>query len=234
MKFAAQMNRLLPKVLVFTTFFGSCIAIGLVLSALVTHSWVRNEVSFISQTSNATTKNQHGSIKLGLFDYHKALNHGYGLRHENFSVLFIIKSEDDFMNYWLWVLTALGTGLSLFASAVAAVASVIGTIKEKGGMKMMVVSNTVAATGQLIAFICWVLQFFYHFQHNHLLLNADKNRWTSQGQASFGYSFFFIVFAFAIVIINLILLLSAARVGKRYRKSLEPIEEKEGNSIMLY
>ena len=228
------MNRLLPKVLIFLTFFGSCIIIGLLLSALVTNCWVISEVTFISQTSgNATSKTQYGSIQFGLFNYQKALNHGYGLRHENYSVLNIVKNEENFMDYWLWLLTALGAGLSLFSSAVAAVASVIGTIKKKGGMALMVVSNVVAGVGQLVSFICWVLQFYHYLQYN-VLLKDEQKRWSSNGQASFGYSFIFIICAFLVVIINLILLLSATRMEKRNRKSLEPIEEKEGNSIMLY
>lgn len=228
------MNRLLPKVLIFLTFFGSCIIIGLLLSALVTNCWVISEVTFISQTSgNTTSKTQYGSIQFGLFNYQKALNHGYGLRHENYSVLNIIKNEENFMDYWLWLFTALGAGCSLFSSAVAAVASVIGTIKKNGGMALVVVSNVVAGIGQLVSFVCWVLQFYYYLQHN-VLLKDEQKRWTSSGQASFGYSFVFIICAFIVVIINLILLSSAMRAEKRNRKSLEPIEEKEGNSIMLY
>lgn len=228
------MNRLLPKVLIFLTFFGSCIVIGLLLSALVTNCWVVSDVSFISPSSgNASTKSQFGNIQLGLFDYQKALNHGYGLRHENFSVLNIIKTEDGFMDYWLWLFTALGTGFALFSSAVAAVASVIGTIKQKGGMALMIASNAVSGIGQLVAFVCWVLQFVNHLQHN-LVLSEEKQRWSSAGQSTFGYSFFFIIFAFVVIIVNLVLLISATRIETRHRKSLEPIEEKEGNSIMLY
>lgn len=228
------MNRLLPKVLIFLTFFGSCIIIGLLLSALVTNCWVVSDVSFISPSSgNASTKNQFGHIQLGLFDYQKALNHGYGLRHENFSILNILKTEDNFMDYWLWLFTALGTGFALFSSAVAAVASVIGTIKQEGGMALMVASNAVAGIGQLVAFVCWILQFFHHLQHN-MVLSEEKQRWSSAGKTSLGYSFFFIVLAVFVVMVNLALLLTAARIEKRHRKSLEPIEEKEGNSIMLY
>jgi len=229
------MNRLLPKVLIFLTFFGSCIVIGFLLSALVTNNWINANVSFISPTAftNSSTKSQYGTIQFGLFDYQKALNHGYGMRHENFSVLQILKTEEDFMDYWLWLLTALGTGFSLFASAVAAVASVVGTIKQKGGIAIMVTSNAVAGIGQLVAFVCWILQFFNYLQHN-VLLAEERKRWTSSGQSTFGYSFLFIIFAFVVVIINLILLLSATRIEKRQKNSLEPIEEKEGNSIMLY
>lgn len=187
-----------------------------------------------SSSGNATTlKNQFGNVQLGLFNYEKSLNHGYGIRNENFSILNIIKTEEEFMDYYLWLFTALGTGLSLFASAIAAVASVIGSIKKRGGMAMMVASNTIAGIGQLLAFVCWVLQYFKYLQHN-VLLRDEQKRWTSKGGATFGYSFFFIVFAFIVVIINLILLLTAARIEKTHRKGLEPIEEKEGNSIMLY
>lgn len=228
------MNRLLPKVLIFLTFFGSCLVIGLLCSALVTNCWIKSSVTFISPSSgNATLRSQHGTVQLGLFNYQKSLNHGYGMRNENFSVLNIIKTEEEFMDYNLWLFTALSTGLSLFASAVGAVASIIGSIKKKGGMAMMVASNAIAGIGQIVAFVCWILQFFQYLQHN-VLLADDKSRWSSSGQAAFGYSFFFIVFAFVIVIINLILLLSAARIEKRHRKNMEPIEEKEGNSIMLY
>lgn len=228
------MKRLMPKVLIFLTFFGSCIIIGLLLSALVTNCWVISEVTFISQTSgNATLKSQYGSIQFGLFNYQKALNHGYGLRHENYSILNIIKNEDNFMDYWLWLFTALGAGLSLFSSAVAAVASIIGTIKKKGGMALMIVSNVVSGIGQLVSLICWVLQFYYYLRHN-VLLKDEQKRWSSSEQATFGYSFVFIICTFFIVIINIILLTYATRTEKRNRKNLEPIEEKEGNSIMLY
>jgi hypothetical protein len=155
------------------------------------------------------------------------------MRNENFSVLEIIKTEEEFMDYNLWLLTALGTGLSLFASAVSAIASVIGSIKQKGGMALMIMSNATAGIGQIIAFICWVLQFYKHLQFN-VLLRDEQKRWSSKGEASFGYSFFFIVFAFVVVIINLTLLFSASRMQRTNRKNLEPIEEKEGNSIMLY
>lgn len=227
------MNHLLPKILIFLTFFGSCIVIGLLLSALVTNCWISSEVSFLSGNTTTNTKNQFGHIQFGLYSYQKALNHGYGLRHANYSVVDIMKNEDNFMDYTLWMATVLGTGFALFASAIAAVASVIGTIKQRGGMVLMVVSNTAAGIGQLIAFFCWILQFFNHLRKN-VLLKEEKKQWTSEGQATFGYSFFFIVAAFLVVALNLVLLTTAVRMQKGHRKSLEPIEEKEGNSIMLY
>lgn len=229
------MNRLLPKILIFLTFFGSCIIIGLLSSALVTNCWIIAKVSFISP-GNITTKTQElrsGKIQLGLFNYQKALNHGYGLRHENYSILHILKTEDGFMDYWLWILTTLGTGFALFSSVIASVASVIGTIRRNGGMVLMIVSNTSAGIGQLIAFICWNLQFLFYLKQNIVLLE-EKKHWTSANQATFGYSFLLIIIAFVIVLVNLVFLMSAIRIEKRHFKNLKPIEEKESNSIMLY
>lgn len=227
------MDRLLPKLLIFLTFFGSCIIIGLLLSALVTPKWITSEATFTSPSGNATSKSQYGSIQFGLFNYQKALNHGYGLRHENYSILNIIKNEENFMDYWLWLFTALGAGFSLFSSTVAAVASVIGTIKKKGGMALMVVSNFAAGIGQLVSIISWVLQFYHYLRHNVLLENEQK-LWSSEGQAAFGYSFFFVICAFILVVLNIVLLILAARIENRNCKRAEPIEEKDGNSIMLY
>ncbi|CRL00787.1 CLUMA_CG014041, isoform A [Clunio marinus] len=227
------MNRLMPKVLIFGTFFGSCAIIGLLLSALVTNSWIVSGVSYISQKTNVTEKTKWGSIQFGLFNYQKALNHGYGVRHEPpYSVLEIIKKEEQFTDYWLWLSTALGTGFALFASAIAAVASVVTTIKTKGGMTWLKFSNVITGCGQLVAIICWSVQFFYYFNHN-VLLSEEKQRWTSEGQTKFGFSFYFLVFSFLAVIVNLILLTFSVRM-ENSNKSSEPINEKEGNSIMLY
>lgn len=236
---SVQMNRLLPKVLIFLTFFGSCIVIGLLLSALVTNSWVVSGVTFISPVQSsgnatATTRNQFGTVEIGLFDYTKSLNHGYGMRHENFSMAKIFDSEESFMDYWLWMFTALCTGFGLFNSAIAAVSSVIGTIKQKGGMGLMIISNVLSAISLCIACGCWVVNFYRHLQHNVLFIKDERTRWSSKGQASFGFSFYFVILAFGLVVLNLILLYSATRVSKRHRKRSQPIEEKEGNSIMLY
>ena len=238
------MNHLLPKVLIFLTFFGSCIVIGLLLSALVTNCWITAEITYKNPSGNATkfqltepTSQKRGHIQFGLFDYQESLNHGYGSRHANYSIKDILNTEKNFMDHTLWLLTALGTGFSLFSSAVAAVSSVVGTIRQHGGTIMMFVSNIASAIGSTIAVVCWILQFVNHLQHNVLLMDAKTQKqkaWTTEGLSTFGFSFFFMIAAFLLVMLNLILLTWASRMQKRHRKSLEPIEEKEGNSIMLY
>jgi clarin len=227
------MNQLLPRLLIFLTFFGNCLIIGLLLSALVTSSWITANISYISTNGD---RSKYGFVNFGLFNYEKTLNHGYGERNEkDINVISVIKDDDEVLgNYNLWLGTALGTGLSLFASSVAAVLSVIGTIREKTSMLLIITSNVVSGLAQILSFTCWILQFVHHLRDN-VLLKVDQEKWTSKDQARFGYSFFFVLIAFLLVFINLILLTTARRVENRHRKNLEdPIEEKEGNSIMLY
>jgi hypothetical protein len=235
---AAQMNQLLPKILIFLTFFGSCVVIGLLLSAIVTTCWIQADVFYKnSATESNDQSSKYGVVMFGLFSYEKSLNHGYGERNEkNINVVEIVKRDDEVLgNYYLWLFTAMGTGFSLFASSVAAVASVIGTIREKSnGMALIITSNVVSGMGMIVAFVCWILQFVNYLQHN-VLLAVDQDKWSSAGRSTFGYSFYFILTAFLVILINIALLTSARRAEFRYKRSLEgPIEEKEGNSIMLY
>jgi clarin len=232
------MKHLLPKVLIFLTFFVSCFIIGLLLSALVTTAWIRSDVSYLAATGNgsASERSKYGFVQFGLFNYLKTLNHGYGERNHEVNVIDIVKRDDDneLGNYWLWLFTALGTGFSLFASSIAAVASVVGTIKEKGGMALILTSNVVSGIGQFVALVCWAIQFVVYLNHN-VLLKVDQDKWTSKDQATFGYSFYFILLAFSLIILNVVFLMSARRAESRFRRNLErPIDEKEGNSIMLY
>jgi hypothetical protein len=232
------MNQLLPKVLIFLTFFGSCIIIGLILSSLVTTAWVVSSVSWTTgNNASASERNsKYGFIQFGLFNYQKTLNHGYGERIEkDINVIEVVKGDEEQLgNYWLWLGTALGTGFSLFTSAIAAVASVVATIKEKSSMALMLTANCVSGFGQFVALACWAIQFITYLQHN-VLLQVDQDKWTSRGLSTFGYSFYFILFAFLIIIVNIVLLVSAKRAENRFRKNLEgPMDEKDGNSIMLY
>lgn len=231
------MNQLLPKVLIFLTFFLSCIITGLLLSALCTTSWIESRIKYLANGSASEQSSKYGHVQFGLFNYVKVLNHGYGERVEkDINVIEIVKADDEQLgNYWLWLFTALGTGFSLFASSIAAVASVVGTIKERGGgMALMITSNVVSGLGQFVALVCWAIQFIVYLQHN-VLLKVDQEKWSSKSLATFGYSFYFIVFAFFIIIVNIIFLVSARRADIRFRKNLEgSSDEKEGNSIMLY
>lgn len=64
--------------LIFATFFGNCLVIGLLIVSLTTNYWIQ---SIAKRHSNGTTSN--GQINFGLFAGHKDLNVGYGQRPEN-------------------------------------------------------------------------------------------------------------------------------------------------------
>lgn len=128
--------------LVFATFFGSCLVIGLLIACLVSEHWIVGEARK-DESKNHTRA--FGKIHFGLFSGKRELNTGIGMRPENISVLTQLRDEPSFMSYWLWLGTFLGTGFGLFASAVAAITSVIKAASEKkkpGIMVLMVVSNS--------------------------------------------------------------------------------------------
>lgn len=219
--------KIVSRTLIFATFFGNCIIIGLLLTALVSNSWI---YSTAHPKTKITSNNQIGTIEFGLFNGYKSFDHGYGVRKTYIDVIENLKLEPEFMSYWLWLftgkkvqlknseninfilfsiiaLTALGAGFSLFSSAVSAVASVIGTIKKKGKIYLLVVSNIASGTGQIISFICWMIQFFQYLTNNTLMV-TDMDKWTTNDNTRFGYSFYFIIIAFLIVIVNIFLLTS--------------------------
>lgn len=219
--------------LVFATFFGSCLAVGLLLVSLTTNHWVRAS----AKRWNSTESN--GDIYYGLFSGTKDLNVGYGLRPHSVNLVSFIRSEPNVMNYWLWLLTALGTGFGLFSSAVAAVASVLkaaSAAKKHGTMVLLLISNSSSAIAQIIAFICWIVQFYMHLTHNVLAVEDRNNLWYSNGLAYLGYSFWLVILSTIIVIVNLIILHIARKNEYRNRKGRiePPCEEKNQIAIMLY
>ncbi|XP_055381446.1 uncharacterized protein LOC129612031 [Condylostylus longicornis] len=226
------MSNFKSRVLVFATFFGSLLAIGLLLVSLTTNHWVRSSAKRVSIPES------HGEIYYGLFNGIKDLNVGYGLRTQSVHMLSFIQNEPDVMSFWLWLFTALGVGFALLASAIAAIASIIKTAsaaKKKGTMILLFVSNISSAMGQIIAFVCWAVQFYQHLIHN-VLAAEDRNLfWYTHGLAYFGYSFWLVVLSTIIVIVNLVLLYIAHKHEQSFKRFIEPIcEDKNQTAIMLY
>lgn len=62
------------RALVFSTFFGSCLAIGLLLVSLTTNHWVRANPRRKSSSEAA------GEVNFGLFYGSQQLNPGFGVR----------------------------------------------------------------------------------------------------------------------------------------------------------
>lgn len=90
----------------------------------------------------------------------------------------------------------------------------------------------------MLAFICWMLQFYQYLTHNVLTLANREEKWYSNGMAYLGHSFYFVVAGIVIVLINLTLLFMAVRLERKERmrgRHDDPAyDEKMQGAIMLY
>lgn len=129
--------------LVFATFFGNCIVVGVLMATLTTDHWITADAKRYNST-NAT-----GLINFGLFTGVQTLNVGIGNRTTKIDVLEFMRKEPHTMSYWLWLGAFLGTGFALFSSAVGAIASVIKSAsmsKKRGTMYLLLISNSSSGT----------------------------------------------------------------------------------------
>lgn len=220
------------RVLVFSTFFGSCLAIGLLLTSMTTNHWVR---AYPRRTNSTEAK---GDVNFGLFYGNQNLNPGFGVRNNQVNVYSFIRSEHGETSFWLWLLTTLGTGFGLLASAISAIAAVLkAAASEKKGINMMLLlaSNVSSACAQVIAFLSWLIQFYQYLIHNVLLTEHQKQHWYSTGLANLGYSFYLVVISTIVVLINITVLIYARRRELRERHRSDPLnKDKNQAAIMLY
>lgn len=124
--------------LVFITFFVNCVVVGLLIAGLVTDHWIEAEVQ------SHKIKNAIGTINFGLFNGRKELNYGIGPRLTLIDVTATMRSEPNFMSYWLWLGTFIGTGLGLLSSTIGGIASILKSSshqKKHGTMVLLFFSN---------------------------------------------------------------------------------------------
>jgi len=226
------MSTLKTRTLVFATFFGSLLTVGLLLVSLTTNHWVRSSVK------RSGTPESHGEVYYGLFNGVKYLNVKYGLRTQSVNMLAFIKTKPDDVSFWLWLFTALGVGFALLASAIAAISSIVKSAsleKKKGTWILLFVSNISSAIGQILAFVCWAVQFYQHLINNVLAVEDHDQHWYSHGLSYLGYSFWLVVLSTIVVIVNLILLYIAHKHEQSFKRFVEPeCEDKNQTAIMLY
>ncbi|ALC46050.1 CG1103 [Drosophila busckii] len=219
------------RALVFSTFFGSCIAIGLLLTGMTTNHWIQA----YPRKGNSTLK---GEVNMGLFDSTHHLDSGFGVRSKQVDVYSFIRTEHGDTSSSLWLLTTLGTGFGLLACAVAAIAAVLksaSAAKKGGTMFLLLASNIAAAVTQMIAFVAWLVQFYQYLIQNVLIAEHQQQHWYSNGLAHLGYSFYLVVLSTLVVLINITILLYARRREYRHRHRSEPeTKDKHQANIMLY
>ncbi|GAB0089556.1 uncharacterized protein DMENIID0001_041220 [Sergentomyia squamirostris] len=219
--------------LVFVTFLGNFVVVGLLVAAFTTDRWVEADARRHNSTEST------GRVNLGLFSGSKELNVGYGVRRHDISVPQFIATEPDIMSYWLWLGTAVGGGLALFSSTVGAIAAVLKSAsrrKRRGTVVLLFVANIASVLSHLIAFACWLAQFLIHL-HNNVLSREDQNNfWYTTGLARLGFSFHLVILGIAIIVVNIICLIVAAYLERReHRPTTELLcDEKTQGVIMLY
>lgn len=129
--------------LVFATFFGNCLVVGLLVASLTTDHWIQAQAK--RHSNGTTTAEADGRVNFGLFAGYKNLNVGYGTRPVTIDVVDFMRTDPTAMNWWLWLGAALGVGFATFASAIGAIASVLKSAslgKKRGTMVLLFVSNT--------------------------------------------------------------------------------------------
>lgn len=124
--------------LVFATFFVNCIVVGLLLASLITEHWIE------ADAKNPNMANATGTVHFGLFTGKKDLNVGIGPRPTRIDIPATLRSEPNFMSYWLWLGAFVGTGMGLLSSAIGGIASVLKSAsprKKHGTMCLLFFSN---------------------------------------------------------------------------------------------
>uniref|UniRef100_A0A224XVX5 Putative conserved plasma membrane protein n=1 Tax=Panstrongylus lignarius TaxID=156445 RepID=A0A224XVX5_9HEMI len=216
--------------MIFGTFFGSCLCIGLLAAALGTRYWI------VSNAVRPNYSKSGGRIFIGLFEGEKNLNFGFGLRCETIEVPALMS---EMMIYPLWLGTVICMCAGILFSAAAAVFAVINTattpIGILTGVPGLYIWNTLSVLFQLGAIILWALQYHKKLRFNVMNEYERSHEWTSNGMAFFGLSYWLVVASVLLQFINIILIYSGTSDIREKKKATKPvIEEKANGAIMLY
>lgn len=94
----------------------------------------------------------------------------------------------------------------------------------------------ILAISQLLAFLCWIGEFFGYLQSNVLVAEDRQKTWHTTNLSDFGHSFYFVLMGILFVIVNLVILVVVLVMEKKERRPVrqEPVDEKAAGAIMLY
>jgi len=230
-----EMN-LKKRSLIFVTFFLSCLAIALLGASLGTKSWVR---ASCQRTIN--TEKSNGSVTFGLFEYQSILNSGLGDRVENHEMLDILYKERTFLIYELYIATIATVCGGIFFGIISAMMAIVNTasnpIEAICHIPGLYLWNGIALCSSTASVITWMVQFYLRLTHNVLIRESrTAGNWSSEGMASFGFSFWMVVIAAVIFLSNILVIAHATRdpYNVRKAKQLQPLAGKQAGDTMLY
>lgn len=229
-----RMTSMFRRGTIFATFFLSLISGGLLCGALVTQHWIEAK-PWIPDGP----KNSAGKIHFGLLNGTKELNYGYGWRTHHFSVSKLIEQDPLVMSWGLWFGTLVTTCAALLAAALAALLAVLNTATTPRS-KIFSVPG-IYFINILALLLCaasngtWLAQYYTKLYGNVLPKENINEKWTSEGSAEFGYSFWFVVSAGVVHLISIALIGWGSGKNKSDRlEPIPPLEEKTAAAIMLY
>ncbi|XP_033214901.1 uncharacterized protein LOC117171575 [Belonocnema kinseyi] len=219
---------------IFATFFLSLLSGGLLCGALVTQHWIEAK-PWIPDGP----KNSAGKIHFGLLNGTKELNYGYGWRTHHFSVSAMIKQDPMVMSWGLWIGTLGTTSAALLTAALAALLAVLNTATTPRSkilsvpgvyfINILTLLMCIASTGT------WLAQYYLKLYVNVLPKENLNEKWTSEGSAELGYSFWFVASAGVVHLISIALVGWGSGRNKKDRlEPMAPLEEKTAAAIMLY
>lgn len=152
---------------------------------------------------------------------------GYGARG--------VSGTDGLMSQSLWAGTIACLSLGLLFAVLGAVFAVVNTattpVEAITGIPGLYIWNGLAALFELVAVICWAVQFSSNLTHNVLIVDS-LGGWTTEGGEALGYSFWLVVVAVVVHCANCALIGFGTYEPKVKEKLQEP--DKANNDILLY
>lgn len=167
------------------------------------------------------------------------MSNNYILPLTIFSVYTLIQNEPDIMNFWLWLLTTLGTGIGLLSSLVSAILALwkaAASTHKSYSIFWLIFTSIVSLLSQMSAFISWLIHFIQYLRRNVLSLEDRRLKWRSQGSVFLGYSFYLVVLGTIVVLCNIAILLRVRSENHKRKERVDPnlYEHKYNGAIMLY
>ncbi|XP_064465884.1 clarin-3-like [Ornithodoros turicata] len=235
---------LVQRVFTFLTFFVCCGCLAFLTVSLATQEWISAKpfmLVYVTNDSIPQSENEgkfRGEVTFGLFHGKKVLNYGLGPRHSTFSLKEEMTKNPTLMIFALWLVTVLGISLAIIFGLVSCIFAVINSVmtpvETVTGRVGLYLWNGVGALFCLTAIIAWVVQFYLKLQRNVMTVEEQQDRWTSDGRASLGYSFYFLVVALGLFCVNICILAITSLQPWEWKKPKRIAPKNPEGVIMLY
>ncbi|KAH8019778.1 hypothetical protein HPB51_021867 [Rhipicephalus microplus] len=164
------------------------------------------------------------------------VDHIYKVREYRFKEE--LQKNPTLMIFGLWLVTVLGISLAVVFGLVscifAIVNSVMTPVEAITGRAGLYLWNIVGGLFCLVAIISWMVQFFLKLSHNVMTQDEQNDKWTSDGRASLGYSFYFLVVTLVLFSLNVCILVVASLQPWGWKKPKHITPKNPEGVIMLY